>query len=77
MVGTDFDPKPRLRDRYPGQVSILHNCPDDGQTTGFYGEGITVISVLANIAKEAFNSVGTPTFHTTAVLSISSIFGSP
>ena len=60
MFGTDFDPKPRLRDRYPGQVDILHDRPDDGQTTGFCGEGINLIGSLANIAKEAFNSIGTP-----------------
>ena len=39
---------------------ILHDCPDDGQTTGFCGEGINLIGSLANIAKEAFNGVGTP-----------------
>jgi hypothetical protein len=60
LFGTDLDPKPRLRDRYPGQVYILHDRPDDGQTTGFCVEGINLIRSLANIAKEAFNGVGTP-----------------
>jgi hypothetical protein len=59
-LGTDLDPKPRLRGRYPGQVYILHDRADDGPTTGFCGEGINLISSLANIAKEAFNGVGTP-----------------
>jgi hypothetical protein len=58
LFGPDSDPKPRLRDRYPGQVYILHDRSDDGHATGFRGEGINLISSLANVAKEAFNGIG-------------------
>ena len=48
-----------LGDRYPGQVDILHYRPDDGQATGFRRESVNLISPLPNVAKEAFNGIGT------------------
>jgi hypothetical protein len=39
-------------------VDILHHRPNDGQTTGFRGEGIDLVRSLPNIAKEAFDGVG-------------------
>jgi hypothetical protein len=46
-----------LRDRNFGQVDILHNGPNDGQTTGFRRKSINLIGALSNIAKKALNGV--------------------
>src|SRR5205823_13851577 len=48
-----------LRNGNLGQTDILHHSPDNGETTGFRGEGINLIGPLPDIAKEAFNRVGT------------------
>ena len=42
-----------LRNRNLGQTDILHDSPDNGETTGFRGEGINLIAALPHIAKEA------------------------
>jgi hypothetical protein len=46
-----------LRDRNFGQLDILHNGPNDGQTTGFRRKSINLIGALSNIAKKALNGV--------------------
>jgi O-succinylbenzoate synthase len=38
-------------------MHILHNCPHNGQATGFRREGVNLISPLPNIAKEAFDRI--------------------
>jgi hypothetical protein len=47
-----------LRNGNLGQTDILHDSPDNGETTGFRGEGINLIGALPHIAKEAFNGIG-------------------
>jgi hypothetical protein len=37
---------------------ILHDSPDNGQTTHFGGKGINLIGALSNIAEETFDSIG-------------------
>src|SRR6266849_7159412 len=44
-----------LADRYLWQADILHDGPDDGQTTGFRRKGVNLIGALADIAKQALN----------------------
>ena len=46
-----------LRDRNFGQVDILHNGPNDGQTTCFRHKSINLIGALSNIAKKVLNGV--------------------
>ena len=48
-----------LRNRNLRQTDILHDCPDNGETTGFRREGVNLIGALPDIAKEAFNRIGT------------------
>ena len=48
-----------LSNRDLGQVDILHDRPDDGQTTGFRRKGVYLIRSLPNIAKETLDSIGT------------------
>jgi hypothetical protein len=43
-----------------GQSYVLHDCPHNGQTTGFRREGVNLVSPLLNIAKEAWGGIGTP-----------------
>src|SRR5260370_33655083 len=50
---------PLLQDGNLRQTDILHHSPDNGETTGFRSEGINLIGTLPDIAKEAFNRVGT------------------
>ena len=40
------------------QPDILHHGPDNGQTTGFRGEGSNLIRSLPHIAKETFDGIG-------------------
>jgi hypothetical protein len=35
----------------------LHHCPHNGETTGFGGEGVNLISALSDSAEKAFNGV--------------------
>ena len=48
-----------LADRNFRQTNILHDGPNDRQATGFGRESIDLIGALPDIAKEAFNGVGT------------------
>lgn len=49
-----------LRDGYLGQVDILHDGPNDRQTTGFCGEGVNLIRALSYVTKKTFNRIGRP-----------------
>ena len=40
------------------QADILDRGPNDGETTGLRREHIDLISALAHIAEEAFDSIG-------------------
>jgi len=37
------------------KADILHDSPDNGQTTHFSGKGINLIGALSNITEEAFD----------------------
>ncbi len=47
-----------LRDGNLRQTDILHHGPDNGQATGFRGEGVNLIRAPSNITKQAFNGIG-------------------
>ena len=47
-----------LRDGNPRQTDILHHGPDNGQATGFRGEGVNLIRAPSNMTKQAFNRIG-------------------
>jgi hypothetical protein len=39
-------------------MDILHDGPDNGQTTGFRRKGVNLIGALSNIAEKAFDGIG-------------------
>ena len=47
-----------LAHSYFVKPDILHDSPDNGQTTHFGSKGINLIGALSNITEEAFNSIG-------------------
>ena len=48
-----------LRDGNPRQTDILHHGPDNGQATGFRGEGVNLIRAPSHITKQTFDRIGT------------------
>jgi hypothetical protein len=40
-------------------MNILHGSPNNGKATGLGGKSINLIGPLPNIAKKAFNRIGT------------------
>jgi hypothetical protein len=47
-----------LRDRYLGHVDVLHDCPNDRQTTGLCREGVNLVRALSHVTKKTFNRIG-------------------
>lgn len=41
-----------------GHMDVLHDSPNDRETTGFCCERIDLVRSLPNIAKETFNGIG-------------------
>ena len=47
-----------LRDRYSGQMDILHDGPHNSQTTGFCRKSINLVRAPSDVTEKAFNGIG-------------------
>ena len=55
LTATTFE---LLRDWYLGHVDILHDRPNNRQTTGFCREGVNLVRALSHVPKKTFNRIG-------------------